>query len=107
MYLKLSLPVLLFCVLMTGCTSHYYQVNNDTLFLYLKKTDAEHVSFASSLDGFEAHRVQKHHGKWVVSLPSGNPFHYYYVIDGELFLPSCQMRENDDFGSENCIFEPD
>jgi hypothetical protein len=41
-----------------------------------------------------------------VSLPSGYPFRYYYVLDGEMYLPPCQMIENDDFGSANCIFDP-
>ena len=29
-----------------------------------------------------------------------------YLVDGKPFLPSCTMKERDDFGSENCIFEP-
>lgn len=90
----------------TGCATHYYKVQDDTLLLYLDKPDAQQVILSCSLDGFEPHEAQRVDGRWVVSLPSHDPFRYYYVLDGEMFLPPCQMKENDDFGSANCIFDP-
>lgn len=93
-------------ILMAGCVSHYSQRHGDTLVLYLKKPGAEQVIFASSLDGFEPHKARKLDGKWVVFLPSNAEFRYYYVVDGQPVLPSCRMKEKDDFGSENCIFDP-
>ncbi len=59
-----------------------------------------------SLDGFEPHETRNDDGRWVVSLPSDSPFRYYYLLDGKMFLPPCRMKEKDDFGSENCIFDP-
>lgn len=93
-------------LLMTGCATHYYEVKGDTLDLYLNHPDAKEVAFAYSLDDFEPHDARKVDGRWVVSVPSQNPFRYYYVLDGKLFLPPCKLKENDDFGSKNCIFTP-
>lgn len=93
-------------VLTAGCATHYHQVQGGTLFLYLDKPDAQQVLLFCSLDDFEPHEARRVDGRWVVSLPSGYPFRYYYVLDGEKFLPPCQMKENDDFGSANCIFGP-
>lgn len=93
-------------VLTTGCATHYYQVQGDTLALYLNKPDARSVTFVSSLDGFEPHEARKVDGRWVVSVPGDSQFSYYYVLDGEPFLPPCKLKENDDFGSKNCIFSP-
>lgn len=93
-------------VVMAGCTTHYQKVQDDTLVLYLKKMDAQQVLFVCSLDGFEPHEARQLEGRWVVSLPSDDQFRYYYVVDGQIFLPACRMKEKDGFGSENCIFEP-
>ena len=101
--LMLIIGVLVFSA---GCATHYYQVKDDTLVLYLDKADVQEVILSCSLDDFEPHEARRVDGRWVVSLPSGSPFRYYYVLDGEMFLPPCQMKENDDFGSANCIFDP-
>lgn len=93
-------------VVMASCATHFHQVQGDKLALYLVKPDAHQVLLACSLDGFEPHEAKKDGGQWVVCLPANSPFRYYYVLDGEIFLPPCQMKENDDFGSENCIFDP-
>jgi hypothetical protein len=95
-----------FIVLAAGCTTHHFQVQGNTLALYLEKPDAQWVILSCSLDGFEPHEAKNVDGRWVVSLPSDCQFRYYYVIDGEMFLPPCRMKEKDDFGSENCIFDP-
>ena len=93
-------------LLITGCASHTYEVKGDTLDLYLNHPDAKEVTFACSLDDFEPHDARKIDGRWVVSVPSQHTFRYYYVLDGEMFLPPCKLKENDDFGSKNCIFTP-
>jgi hypothetical protein len=48
--------ILLFCA---GCASHYFQLNGDTLRMYLKGPDAEIVYFSSSLDGYELHKARR------------------------------------------------
>ena len=93
-------------LLTTGCATHYYTVNGKQLALVLDKSDARQVMVACSLDGFEPRQAVKENGLWVVSLPSNESFRYYYVLDGELYVPPCKMKEYDDFGSENCIFDP-
>lgn len=93
-------------VLTVGCATHYYQLQGDTLALYLNRPLAQRVTLACSLDGFQPHEARNVDGRWEVFLPSDHQFRYYYVIDGKVFLPPCQMKENDDFGSENCIFDP-
>ena len=92
--------------LATGCATHYFEVQGDRLSMVLDKSDAQQVQLACSLDGFELRKAQKKDGRWVVRLPADVPFSYYYVLDGEVFLPPCRMKECDDFGSENCIFDP-
>lgn len=104
--MKCLLAIIGFMTVMTGCTTHYYEKQRDTLVLYLYKPNAQQVLLACSLDGFEPHEARYLDGRWVVDLPSGDPFRYYYILDGKLFLPPCQIRESDDFGSENCIFDP-
>ena len=104
--MKGVLPIVIFMALIAGCATHYCKQERDTLVLYLNKPGAQRVFLASSLDGFEPHEARHLDGRWVVVLPSDNVFRYYYVIDGKIFLPPCQFTESDDFGSENCVFDP-
>lgn len=94
-------------VIMTGCASHYHRVNDGMVHLYLKKSDAGIVWFASSLDGFDLHKARKADSStWEVVVPADAEFRYFYMIDGKLYIPPCRNRERDDFGSENCLFIP-
>jgi hypothetical protein len=75
--------------------------------LILLSSEASHVQFASSLDGFVVHDVvPKDRKTWEVRLPSQKSFKYFYRIDGKPWIPDCVCRESDDFGSENCVYEP-
>ena len=96
-----------FMLLTAGCSTHYYRIKADMLEIYLNKPDARRVIFACSLDDFRQHEVRNLGGRWVVSVQSKDPFRYFYMIDGKLFLPPCRLKEKDDFGSENCIFDPE
>lgn len=104
--MKYLLSIIGFIGVMAGCASHYHRNQGDTLLFYLNKPNAQKVILACSLDNFQPHEARQLDGRWVVSLPSDTPFRYYYMIDGKIFLPPCQMKETDDFGSKNCIFEP-
>jgi hypothetical protein len=94
--------------LLSGCAAgHFYRIEGAYVYFYLKAPDRATVLFASSLDGYrfhEAKRVKK--GLWQVAVPAEREFRYFYVINGEVFLPPCDMREKDDFGSENCMYSP-
>jgi hypothetical protein len=100
------LPIVGGLVLLAGCSSHYHRVHGDTLTLYLDKPDARQVFLACSNDMFVPHEARNDNKRWAVSLPAGSSFRYFYLVDGEIYLPPCRMKEKDDFGSENCIFEP-
>ena len=104
--MKYALPVMAFMALMAGCADHYHTRKGETLILYLDRPDAQQVSLACSLDDFAAHKAIPREGKWMVVLPGTLSFRYYYIVDGEIFLPPCPMAEKDDLGSENCIFDP-
>jgi hypothetical protein len=99
--------VLLLAGMLSGCAHHYYRFDDTGVTIYLKAPDAASVSFASSLDGFVLHPATKIDKKtWVYTLPDDRQFSYFYVIDGAVFVPECDYRENDDFGSANCVFIP-
>ena len=90
-----------------GCKNHFSQVKGNLTHLYLEKPEAHAVSFASSEDGYQLHQVEKIDSKtWLVTMPAGLEFAYFYIVDGVVYVPPCRFKEKDDFGSENCIFVP-
>jgi hypothetical protein len=99
---------LLLSAVMSGCaTSHYVQREANTLVLYLQVPKAQQVQLASSADNFiprETERVGT--DTWRVVLPTVAELKYFYIVDGATYLPDCRFRETDDFGSENCIYQP-
>ena len=92
--------------LLSGCGTHYYRIDGDDMILILRKPAAKQVVLACSLDGFKSRSAKKVAGRWEVRLPAGEAFNYFYRVDDVLFLPDCPMQEDDDFGSKNCIFDP-
>jgi hypothetical protein len=94
-------------MLISGCARGFYQVADDRVTFYLDLPAAQQVYFAYSLDEFRLHRAKKTQaGTWVVAVPAGIEFRYFFIVDGAVHLPDCKISETDDFGSENCIFEP-
>lgn len=89
-----------------GCSTHFYKKDGNEVAIYLKKPDGGETIFMCSLDGYAARNLKTYKGTWVVNLPADKPFKYFYMVDGEIFIPPCPLKEKDDFGSENCIFEP-
>lgn len=105
---KLVLSLLVPVLLSAGCARHYYRIEGGTLEISLKAPNASSVLFASSLDDYTPVPAVKTDEKtWVVSVPAEREFSYFYIIDGSVFVPDCACRENDDFGSENCIYLPE
>ncbi len=93
--------------LLAGCTHHTVLVDKGSVTLSLKAPGAKSVHLASSLDGFELHEArQADDSNWVIQLPSDMQFSYFYLVDGEVFLPECTLTESDDFGSRNCVYAP-
>lgn len=94
-------------VMLGGCaTTHYITVVENKVTFSLKNPAAKKMLFACSLDGYEEQQLKQENGLWQVTLPADKPFKYFFMADGEIFLPPCPLSENNDFGSKNCIFEP-
>jgi hypothetical protein len=101
------IPVCATLLLISGCAGRFYRVEDDQVTFYLDLPAAQQVDFAYSLDEFRLHKVKKKQGgKWEIAVQSDVEFRYFFMVDGVVYLPGCDLREADDFGSENCIFEP-
>jgi hypothetical protein len=104
---RLIAAVAILAVLLAGCAHHGLRVNGDTVTLTLRAPHARTVQLASSLDGFEPHPAVLVGGSvWEVSVPAGLQFSYFYLVDGEVYVPECAFSESDGFGSRNCVFVP-
>ena len=94
-------------LVISGCSTHYYQKNNNTVSIFLKRPDAERIYFLSSLDGYKPHRATRIDNRtWQINAPAKIEFKYFYNVDGVLYLPECPFKEQDDFGSQICIYLP-
>jgi hypothetical protein len=100
------LPGILFLLSLTACSGHYYLKEGNQVTFFLKRPEAQKVVLYCSMDGFAGHPATRVSGRWEVRLPAERTFTYFYRLDDELYLPDCAARETDDFGSENCVFDP-
>lgn len=90
-----------------GCATHYQHHDERLVHLFLRRPDARSVYLATSLDGFRPRPASaRGGGLWESVLPADREFTYFYLLDGEVFVPACACREVDDFGSVNCIYTP-
>jgi len=91
-----------------GCApQHYTTIHANTVNLYLQAPQATNVQFASSENRYalrEATRNQD--GFWMINGLANREFQYFYLVDGQVFLPDCRFRQNDDFGTTNCRYLP-
>lgn len=94
-------------VILTACAHHELHQDNQTIILTLRAPLTRDVQFASSLDGFQLHPARLIDGTtWEVRVPGGSAFSYFYLVDGEVYVPECRFSEADDFGSRNCVYVP-
>jgi len=101
------IPVFAALLLISACGGRFYWVEDEKVTFDLDLPDARQVYFAYSLDAFMLHKVKKKQaGKWEIVVPATIEFRYFFIVDGVVYMPGCDIREADDFGSENCIFEP-
>ena len=85
--------------------THYVEIQDNSIALYLENNSAKEVLFASSIDQFQLHpaaRIQD--DLWAVTVPWTKEFTYFYLVDKTPTLPACQLTVRDDFGSKNCLF---
>jgi len=88
-----------------GCSAHYQVINKGYVEMYLTAPQAQSVVLVISGDPFQqVQALCDDSGKWKVTLNRLNEFKYFYLVDGKAYLPDCPLRENDDFGSNNCVF---
>ena len=103
--LSLAMAVLF---LFSGCATHYYRVAPEGLEIFLKMAEAETVELACTTDRIRIYTAKKvGRTLWAVTVPSHREFSYFYLVDGADYLPDCLLRETDDFGSANCIYQPE
>lgn len=94
-------------IILAGCSHHDLRTDGAIVILTLEIPNARSVQFASSLDGFEPHQAKLIGGSiWEMSVPAGSTFSYFYLVDGEVYVPECRFSEPDGFGSGNCIYMP-
>ena len=85
--------------------THYVQIQDDSIALYLENDSAEEVLFASSIDQYQLHPAARiENNLWTVTVPWTKEFSYFYLVDKIPTLPACQLTVRDDFGSKNCLF---
>ena len=97
---------LLTVFLFSACATHTYRIQGNQVTLVLRWPEAKNVMLAASLDGFNLRPTDRVSANWEVILPADKVFRYFYQVDGEIVVPDCPLKERDDFGSENCIFDP-
>jgi hypothetical protein len=104
--LILQLTVVVLCL--AGCAAtHYHERQSDRVTFYLRAPGAEKVDFVASLDEYNPHRASRVSGsRWAVTVATNSEFRYFYIVDGSVYLPECELYENDDFGSRNCVYVP-
>ena len=104
--MKRCIVLMLFFLTLSACRSHYFRTESDHVVLILKYQEARNVVLFCSLDGFKPRTAKNISGNWESAVQAGEIFKYFYQVDGTLFVPDCPMKEKDDFGSENCIYDP-
>jgi len=98
--------IVLFSLFTAACSPKHYAIQKgEVLSLYLEEDKAKEVFFASSLDHYQRHPAARlENGIWEMTVPSHREFEYFYLVDGVVTLPECQLTIRDDFGSKNCLF---
>jgi len=106
---KLVVLLAAFLPVLSGClNSRPLRGTRDTVSLVVDRPDAETVYFACSLDRYEPRRAKKiGRSTWEVTVPADVEFRYFYVVDGLVYIPACRLKEDDDFGRKNCVYNPD
>jgi len=105
---RLILQLTVAALYLAGCAAaHYHEKQSDRVTFFLRAPGAEQVEFVSSLDAFNPHRASRLKGsRWAVTVATHSEFRYFYIVDGSVYLPECELYEKDDFGSHNCVYVP-
>lgn len=104
--MKPCIILILLFFLLSACVSHHYRIAGDQVILALRYPNAKKVVLFCSIDGFKPRNTKHVSNCWELEVPAGETFRYFYQVDDTFFIPDCLMKEKDDFGSENCIYDP-
>jgi hypothetical protein len=106
--MKSLMLIMLLPAMLSGCASrHYVEQKTDSLVFSLQLPEATRVQFSSSTDNFVLHdTVKNRSGIWQLTVPLGSELKYFYIVDGSVYMPGCRFKETDDFGAENCLYQP-
>jgi hypothetical protein len=105
---KKSIVSVVAAVFMAGCgAAHYHVITSGHVEMFLTAPQAQSVVLVVSSDPFQqVQALRDDSGTWKVTLYGLHEFKYFYLVDGKMYQPDCRLKENDDFGSNNCIFSP-
>ena len=105
---RLILLLMAVTFFLAGCTAiHYYEIQCERVTFYLRAPGVKKVEFVSSLDSYNPHRASNLSGsRWAFTVVPNSEFRYFYILDGSVYLPECELYEKDDFGSLNCVYVP-
>ena len=96
-----SIAIGIALLMLSGCATHYTEIRNEQVVMFLKALDAEAVYFECSLDGYKPRLAEKTKGGvWRIDAGRAEEFSYYYRVDGVVLVPDCKFKENDDFGGK-------
>jgi hypothetical protein len=103
-----------FVLLILACAHAPHQViaSRDQIRFRLSAPEARSVVLVLISEKIKKHASELiAGGMWEVRVPldTSKPpmdIKYFYLVDGDFFLPSCSMRDIDDFGAENCVLSP-
>ena len=98
------LKTVLLIMLISGCATVKVRHTGDTMEMSFK-TEAQQVVFYGSDNGYAPVQTENRNGWWYVAVRSTKKLKYFLKTDGQVYLPECRMKEQDDFGGELCIYE--
>jgi hypothetical protein len=92
--------------LLPGCGPSHYTIKQDnSVSFYLKHAEAEKVIFACSIDRYQYHTATPvGAGLWKITILPPPEFAYFYIVDGVVTVPDCELAIDDDFGSRSCLY---
>ncbi len=104
----MSWRLLLILPFLCACSVHQVSPEGENLRLRLRAPEATTVYLCCSCCDFAPQAAVKVDSRtWQVVVPNVSEFRYFYLVDGQVFVPPCRQRENDDYGGCNCIYESD
>ncbi len=75
--------------------------------IYLRAPEAREVRLVVSAEAVEDIPAEPAgFGLWRARREGRGEFRYSFRVDGKIEPLDCLMRERDDFGSWNCVFDP-